>query len=114
MRECYYLVVSREDNFMLADYSTTANGVDTDLGGGALTSDLMTVVNVFRFLPCRADCIGYHDSRSAGSVKLLIVMLFYYFHVKVHSEGGGSRLAKLDEKIYTYGHIPREKYGGVL
>ena len=110
MAESYDLVAAGEDDLVVADYRSPADGMDAYFGALALAADAVSVVDIviaavtgFVYRVCE------HKSCAARGVELLVVVALDYLDVELVAQDRSRLLSKLAEKVYPEGHISGEE-----
>ena len=83
VRYAYRLVVACKEDFMLSNDSSAANRVNTYLLSLARLAYAVAVVDVFALLTLSGYAVGDHDSGTAGSIKLFVVVFLDYLDIKI-------------------------------
>ena len=86
MRNAYYLVSACEDDLVLSDDASASDRVYADLLRLTRLANAVAVVDIFALLSLVSNRVCDHQRRAAGSVKLLVVVLFNYLNIKIRAE----------------------------
>ena len=88
------LVRAAEQHLVVTHDAAAAHGADADLLGVALLTDGRTVIDVVvSAVVLLIDGVGQHQSRAAGSVQLVVMVLLDDLDVIVCTQNGRSALA---------------------
>ena len=91
---------------MVAHDAAAAHGADADLLGVALLADSGTVINiVVCAVVLLVDGVSQHQSRAAGSVQFVVMVLLNDLDVVVCAQNGRCTLAQLGQDVDAHGHI---------
>ena len=102
MRNAYYLVSACEDDLVLADDASASDRVYADLLRLTRLANAVAVVDIFALLSLVSNRVCYHQRRAAGSVKLLVVVLFNYLNIKIRAERASRLLCEVDDEVDAY------------
>ena len=99
------IIRATEQHLMVAHDAAAAHGADADLLRVALLADSGTVINI---VVCAVvlfvDGVSQHQSRAAGSVQFVVMVLLNDLDVVVCAQNGRCTFAQLGQDVDAHGH----------
>ena len=111
MLESDHFIWTAEQHFVITHDAAATHGADTDLLRVALLTDGGTIIHIVIFaIILLVDGISQHQCSAAGSIQLVVVVLFHDLNVVIRAQNRRSALAQLRQHIDAHGHVRAFEY----